>query len=495
MRSALRWVLVVIAAVFSLAGLSSADAQQNLALWVPPSTNTVAIVRVADLLNSPLGRQRKWVDEYRDAYANGIVAAPPSVLEAIRATEYRPYAKGAQPVYSIYSMRVDVSMSEIAKHELTQAEKIGDGFAVNSQRGVYFARLGSKMLGALQPADRQLLSRWLRFGQTNTKPQLTPYLAEALEAEKKPQVVIIVDLTDMIDPAYIARWLSASPSLQAQKIDSTKLTEQLATLRGLRLSLTVAADIRAQLALDFAEPVTASKESLQAMVLEWLDNSGARIDTLANAEASIRENSFVLETQVEEQGLRRILSLIQTQHPAEAATEPATTQLPEANSIASLRYYKGIVAAVNDLGFQTRKAKDYEKTALWHENYAAKIEGMSTRGVDPELAAWGYDVAQKLRALAGSLKGLPVQVDQLNRQIRVDVQTFNRRVATTEWGAFFRPEGFTTTTNLQDVRAAQQDLIAKDQEDRANIWAMLEQDRQAVVSKMKEKYGVDFDKK
>lgn len=469
--------------------------QESLGRWVPPTTNTVSIVRVAELLNSPLGRRSKWVDEYRDAYANGIVSAPPSVLQAVRATEYRPYQKSASEVYTIYQMRVDVSMSDIARHELAKAEKIGDSFAVYSPRGVYFARLGNKLLGALQPADRQLLTRWLRYGATNEKSQLSPYLDAAIRMEKAPQVVIVVDLADMIEPSYVKQWLAASTALKVQGVDIEQLGEQLSSLQGLRLAVGVTDEINAELALDFTKPITASKESLRAAVLEWIDHSGARVDALARADASIRENSFVLSAPLEEQGLRRVLSLIQSQHPAEAVTEGTETSAEQANAIASLRYYKGVVAAVNDLGYQNRKAKDYEKTALWHENYAARIESMSTRGVDPQLAAWGYNVAQQLRALASSLRGVPVEVDKLNRNIRYNVRTWNERVATTEWGAFFRPEYMTVDTNLQDVRAAQADAVAKDQEDRATIWAMLEQDRQAVVKAMQEKYKIDFDKK
>jgi hypothetical protein len=340
-----------------------------------------------------------------------------------------------------------------------------------------------------------LLARWLRFGETSTKAQTSAYIQEALENEAQPQVVVIVDLTDMIDANYAGRWLAASPAVNRLKPNLQKLTDDFASLRGFRLTITVTDDILARLTLDFGRPVDTSAEVLKAIVLEWLDESGARVASLANADAKVTGKSFALSSLIEEQGLRRVLSLIQTPHPSEAVADPNnTTEVPAANAIASKRYYTAVVSLVKDLMSQNRKAADYTKTALWHEQYAVKIENLSTLGVDADLAAWGYDVAQRLRALASSLRGVPVQVDKLERSIRYDVKTYNQRMATTEYGAFFRPQWFTAESNLQDVRAAQQEAVIKDQEDREQIWNMMEEDRLKIVAKMKEKYKVDFEK-
>jgi hypothetical protein len=476
MQSACRIPLIALGLVGLFTSLSNA---QDMLRWVPADSNAVAHVRVSELLNSPFGRQRKWLTEYREAYAAGLLAAPPTVQEFIRATEYRPHARDEEPIYTIFSMRGDVSMNDIAQHELSRAERIADTFAVHSQRGAYFARLGNRLLGSLEPADRQLLARWLRSAAPEGKNNLSDYIREVLASEKDGQVVLAIDLTDMADAEYLAKWLALSPAVKAQKVEIEALAEQFASLHGVRLVVTVNDDIVARLMKD--------------IVGEWIDNSGAHVESIATADAKVDGKTFTLSSQMSEQGFRRVLSLIQTQHPNEPATDPQQAQ--QANVVASKRYYDAVVAAVRDLEFQNRRATDYEKTALWHENHAARIENLSTIGVDPELVAWGYNLSQQLRALANSLRGVPIEVDRLNRAIRVDVRTYNRRIATTEFGGIFRPEWFTTQSNLQDVRAAQQEAIIQDREDRAAIWRMLEEDRQAIVAKMKEKYGVDFEAK
>lgn len=489
MQSACRTSLIALGLIGLFTSLSSA---QDMLRWVPADSNAVAQVRVGDLLNSRFGRQRNWLTEFREAYAAGLLAAPPTVQEFVRATEYRPYARDEEPVYTIYSMRSDVSMNDIARHELSRAERIADTFAVHSQRGVYFARLGNRLLGALEPADRQLLARWLRGPAPEGKHTLSPYVKEVLTAEKAAQVVVAIDLADMADAEYLAKWLAISPAVKAQKVEIETLAEQFASLQGLRLVVTVDQDIVARLQLDFGEPIVASPQLMKDIVREWFENAGAHVEALAHADAKVDGKTFTLSSQLAEQGFRRVMSLIQTQHPAEAA-EP--NQAQQANVIASKRYYDAVVAAIRDLEFQNRRASDYEKTALWHENHAVRIENLSTIGVDPELVAWGYNLSQQLRALASSLRGVPVEVDRLNRAIRFDVRTYNRRIATTEFGGIFRPEWFTTESNLQDVRAAQQEAVLQDRDDRATIWRMLEEDRQAIVAKMKEKYGVDFEAK
>lgn len=488
--------LAVVLGIVAALGTTELFAQVDPRAWLPPDSNVATVVRVSELLNSPYGRRQKWLDEYRDAYATGAVAAPPSVMEIYRATEYRPYGGSQAPVYSVFATRVDVSMSDIAKHELSKAEKIGDTFAVPSQRGLYFVRLGNKLLGGLEPADRQLLSRWLRYGASSKQSQLSQYLHDAISAGQGGQVVAAVDLTDMSQPEHVAAWLAASPAIKAGRGDVAKLTEQFTSLQGMRLSVSVKDDITGQLRIDFERPIVASAELMKAIVVEWLSEAGAHLATIAGADATIEGNSLVLQTALDEQDFRRILSLLRSSTPAEPSSgETGTNVERQPTAIASLRYYKGVVSAVLDLSAKNRRASEYEKTALWHEQHAVRIENLSTANVDPDLSAWGYDVAQKLRALASSLRGVPVNVDKLERSIRYDVRTYNRRVATTEWGAYFRPEWMTVDSNLQDVRAAQQDTIAQDMEDRQSIWTMLEEDRLAIVKKMNERYGIDFEKK
>ena len=82
----------------------------------------------------------------------------------------------------------------------------------------------------------------------------------------------------------------------------------------------------------------------------------------------------------------------------------------------SQRYYKAVNQLVDELKKQNKRATDYAKTALWHETSARKIEQLSILYVDKEILAYGADVAVRLRAIANSLRGVPIRVNELAAQ-------------------------------------------------------------------------------
>src|SRR4029453_5483005 len=57
--------------------------------------------------------------------------------------------------------------------------------------------------------------------------------------------------------------------------------------------------------------------------------------------------------------------------------------------------------------------KNYEKTATWHEKAAAQIEQLNERGVDPAAVNGAFEVSKRLRAIAGTLRGVPIDLDAL----------------------------------------------------------------------------------
>lgn len=481
---------LMVAFLASLPCTSTRAVDDEMFRWVPPNSNVVSVIRMGELLNSPYGRRQRWVEEYRAAYEAGIYSAPRTATEIVRATEYRPLARESAPIYTVYRTRIDVSMADVARHELSQGETIGGATAVYSRRGTYFVQLGRRMLGALQPPDRQLLARWLRFGEQNNTPKLPSAIAHAIEREKTAQLIVAADLTDMIDARRAHQWLSASPAMKDRSNQLDAMSSLLATLRGVSLAVVVENDIQGRFVLDFDKPIEADADLLRQLVLEWLDESGARMDVLASADARIAGSSLVLSSQLDGQAFRRILSLIQTPQPQSPSEEGA-----EANAIASKRYYQSVVSILSDLDWQNRKARDYERTALWHENYAVQIENLSTLGVDPQLVAWGYDTSNRLRALAASLRGVPLEINELENAIRYDAKTWYRREATTPFGYWYRPQWLTIDSNLAEIRAAQAQVVAKDAADRAEIWRMINEDTAKVKRAIEEKYEIDLDKR
>ena len=61
------------------------------------------------------------------------------------------------------------------------------------------------------------------------------------------------------------------------------------------------------------------------------------------------------------------------------------------------------------------KGKDYVRSATFFDTYAARIEKLPLTDVDPVLVQYGASVAAKLRAMAGSLRGVKAQLEMYDR--------------------------------------------------------------------------------
>lgn len=146
---------------------------------------------------------------------------------------------------------------------------------------------------------------------------------------------------------------------------------------------------------------------------------------------------------------------------------------------------------LNALLSRNRGATGYHKTALWHVEFARKIGGLSPTEVDPALLRWGRDVSKELVALASSLRGESVRLDDLERSIRVDDTTMYNWAGA---GPYGEPLGFPvwvySDSNLDLVRAQQDAAVEKSAGDRDAIWNILREETTAVAKQMEHKYGI-----
>jgi hypothetical protein len=488
MRTSLRslpFSLLVVAILAS--SVPCGAAETDLLQWTPGSCNAVALIRMRQLVESPIGRKEKWGDKVRRAYAEGLLSAPPWVKEVVRGTTFG--SAGMPITYSIYSMAQDSVIGDIAKHERASIEKIAGRFAVLSPRGVYFVQLADGLVGTVQPPDRQAVSAWVRSRAAGRGTELSPYLQSALETGEPASIVIAVDLTDMLNERRVRDWLATSPRLRSMG-NRDALAALVASIRGARLSLTVTDTIDGRLRLDFDSPVGSQADALKAIVFQWLDDAGAEMPVLANAKATASDKSLVFETPLNERALQRILSLIRSPHlPGKGEIETGADQKP--NAVASAAYYDSVCQLLNSLVRRNKGANDYDKTALWHETFARKIAELPTTGVDPELVDWGRGISEKLRALATSLRGVPVEVDKLQNSIRVDSTTYYRWYANSaDAGPLYFPAWIKSQNNVGDVRARQADVIAQNADQREAIWTMMKEATAEVARKMQYKYGI-----
>lgn len=455
---------------------------------IPGGCNAVAIVQMKKLVNSPLGRREKWFDEAKRAYAEGLLSGPPWVREIVHATTVAA-ANGTPPLtYSIYTMDQSSIISQIAKHELGQSEKVDGRGAVVSPRNILFIQLGTGVVGAIQPANRDAGARWVQLFNEQKQPAVSPALVEALKSEDGAQVAIAIDLKGKLNPRYVLNWFLGTPKLRATD-DLEGLAKVLSSLKMARLAVHVTDAIVARLSLDFDHPVGKHQQGLEKAISQWLDDAGARPHALAAARITFTERSLTFEVPLDDVGLRRLLSLIQS--PQISPEEVRDLEHRKPNAIASAAYYNKVCDLLNSLLYKNRDATEYGRTALWHEQFAKKIAGLPTTAVDPALVRWGRDISKELHALAMSLRGEAIQLSDLERSIRSDDTVYyNEYAYSSLWGPLYAPTWIASVDNLDQVRGQQDAQIEKSAGERDRIWNMLYQETGDVARQMESKYGI-----
>src|SRR5262249_60656159 len=167
---------------------------------------------------------------------------------------------------------------------------------------------------------------------------------------------------------------------------------------------TIAGTIR----IDFAGDPTPFRRILKDLFLELVDDQGASIPGLELWEATYGPNSMTLTGQLTTADLKRILSLFA--FPGAAGEDSAKLGANEVSVPATQRY----LAAVDSILKDIRSAKDspnYEKTATWHDKAATQLEQLNRRGVDPAAVQAAFEAAKRLRAIASSLRGVPIDLN------------------------------------------------------------------------------------
>ena len=327
---------------------------------VPGSCNAVAIVETRNLVNSPLGRREKWSDVVRRTYAEGLLSSPPWVKEMIQGTTIGSPAGGPPLTYSVYVTGQLMTVADIAKHELSHAENLAGHQAVLSPRNVYFVQFSPGLIGALQPADRQAASHWLQSAGQSKAPAISSRSGRCTLCRRqgpgrrgrRPE-------GHAQSPAYSQLDHGHAQAEKCRRRDA--LVTLLSGLKMARLSVHVTNSIVARLRLDFDAPVGENAPRVEQAVAQWLDDAGARPQTLAAAKVHVSGNAVTFEAPLDEVGLRRLLSLIQSPHltPKEAAAESH-----EPNAVASEAYYNRVCGLLNTLLSRNRGATGYETDGL-----------------------------------------------------------------------------------------------------------------------------------
>jgi len=450
--------------------------------YIPEGANALVACDVQGLFRSPLAQKEGWLSN------PAAVPLPPMVTQGVLAAKFDP-ADPKALVWEVGAMglREHATWERIAEHENGVVDTVAGQPAVLSSRNAYFVRLASRILGIQRPANRQDLAHWLRFVSGNRKSLLSDFLADAVaRLPADEQFLLALDLEDVISPTAIRARLATSKVLADKKVDIDALTKLIGGLKGLRASVRVADDIRGQLTLQFSGNAEPLKDLAVPLVAAALANRGASIPDILDWKTEVTEEVVTLRGALSGEGFRELLSFVQPLPPPSVPEEVANPALlADLKRIATQQYLKSIATILDDLTRTAKRAKQDTDVALWYEKFAEKVQGLTTRNVDEEAAAFGRFVVSSLEAYAASLHGQVVQINQLAKE--------SGYFASVGWNWTARTIAmWEASKHWAEISAQQQKVAAEGAQTREKIWQALEGASTSIRQKMREKYNAEF---
>ena len=290
-------------------------------------------------------------------------------------------------------------------------------------------------------------------------------------------MVVALDLDDVFLPAAVSEFVKASKVLQS-KANAAQITKLLASIHGLRLTVSAEEDVTGTLVVEFREAVAPLGEAAKPLLLEALTALGAEIQDLPTWQAVSVGTSVTMKGKLSPGAMNRILSLFDLPNqadipdyvsPGAAPAEPQNS--PKSVGQATKRYYSSIGTILDDLKGQ--KATSQGGVALWYGRYAKKIDALPVLNVDPELVKWGQQLTDGLRHVSTAYDG-------------VSAGTAYRQTIS---GSGYYGGGNVTAADASRIRKQEDIYALKINKD---TWAQIDSQFAALRKTLTVKYGIEF---
>ncbi|MGE3776818.1 MAG: hypothetical protein AB7F89_06530 [Pirellulaceae bacterium] len=543
-------VLGVAVLVVGLCGSSPvAQAQfDQLVSRIPPGANSLVLLNVDKVMNSPAAVNGHWKEEQSASYAAGLTFLPPHASSAVLATYFDLEQMSPDWSVAVVALDHDVSVPAIEQLAEGKAEQMNSHPVIKLAGEGYLVQFAPRLLAAISPATRQTVGRWIR-DVDDAGGELSPYLQDAYRFANQigTPVILALDLQDIAPVSQIRESLAASTayaSADAATLD--RLAALLASVRGITLGITMESDEPfGKVKVDFAEPVFLSPDEAKALLLDALAKRGAMLNELEQWSPKVADRTISLEGYLSPSGMRRISSLFDrppafkpgvdlakasSAHglnvppppapakpaatgQANAASQTSTASQTAADSVAqtsvqaSQEYLKRVSELIEDLRKKPQRSSNYTmgSIALWCDTFARKIDQLPTMGVDPELSNFAAFASDSMRAASSAIRDSYARkrARQTATPVPYDYYTYNTTYGySARWnifGGYAVPWGSSITVPVPDYRAYQQARTAISTQERVtganqarDILAKVDDAEGDIRRRMAEKYRAPF---
>lgn len=479
-------------AFLALAPVAQAQFEELLAK-MPSSANAVVLLDAQRLFASPLGAKEGWKDKYEQSFASGLVTMSPDTQRLVLAAEMDYEFMKPKWEAAVADFANARSAALVARSTKGFLEKVGDVPAVALRENAYAVELGPQRMGALAPANRQALARWLRESQGRTEPALSAYLKGTLVASQQSAVVVAFDLEDAIPPDIIRAKLAASPAVKATSADLEAAAKALDGIRGLVLEVAVTEGTFGRLMVHFRSDATVLAPFAKPLLIEILASLGATIADIERWNMQVEAQRLVLNGPLSAAGRKRIFSLIDNPLASLVASEQTSSSSPADRSpsqaaAASQKYFKSLTSILSEVRDESKAAKTFGQNALWFDKWARRIDKLPLLDVDQDLLGFGQYLSTQLRNMAAAMRGIGINTAARGAQVY--------QSGSSSYNANYWTGGYSYYAEWRDVDSERRAIRAEEKATGATnaraIAAEIANATAKVRQQMTQKYHVEF---
>lgn len=506
--------LVVLSVLSQDVAVAQAPRQvQSTMNLLPQSTNALAIVRFETLLKTPQAAAEQWAQKPERL---GMETIPAWISWGIIGKEVDP-VRGQLWEIALVPLPAPLSVQDIADQQSISVQEIeGTPVARGVKRDNYYVQLpveGGAVLGSVTPPSFRLVSQWMSaLKYRSNPPTFAPMLTSA--AAKPAHVIMAIDLRNVFDPLQAERWVAQTWLETQSGTVPREVASFLGRVEGVSLTLMSTSTLQATLVVQSTEDIKLSGEWIAKIFQKVLSDRHLEIDEMSSLSFQVQGNTATAVFEMQTYSLRQLMSLWLSPHPnapaqdgtssalaiapGGAASGTNSSQRPTASEedlifAASQRYFHSVNQMLDDLARASRRATNYLQTATFHDRFAQKISDLPVANVSRELLEYGANIANYLRGLASSLRGMVVNVNAEERTITYQTHFDPGWASANPWGMVGgQMPTWQTTSNTQQVRERQAQFVQEGAAQREQIWGLIDRERARVRIEMTSQFGAEF---
>ena len=476
---------------------------QSLVGQLPRSANAVVLLNIEKAKQSPMGVRLGWKEKIEKAFEEGLTRVPPHATRLVLGAQLD--FESMRPLWeaAILDLSRAPSMETIAKTYQGAMDRLEGRDAVSLPSGAYVVKLFPTTLGAVAPASRQFALRWLREVRSSAGMPLSPYVQKAAgySDQAGSDIIMAIDLDGAFTPERVSAYVNSREWLKKRGVNPGQLAGLLWRAQGIRLGIRIGDQPLGRVAVDLADDAAWTQPFAKQLLIQILEDAGMKIDDLDAWRVVAQGKEIALQGNFSPEGLRQVLSLVQSPAPTVNVAGEISSEVPQAKqtadvATASQQHFKTVVRFLNELKLEKGNMKTFGQHAVWFDRYAAKIGKLPILNVDPEVVQYSAFVAQKLCEASEAVRMSGIQAGVRKSYVQTgtpDVYTYGYA------GGWYGGYGYARYAPYADLRyeGAQRRIIRKEeygaarateQEIKGDIIAATSEIRR----RMTEKYQVEF---